>query len=190
MAHPDFPNTVYQKPLPSFAQKDKKDVVDDEVDKWVYWKGGKDPNPKYHDVHYMIRPDFNTSTLQWPRSFAQSKSVSGDDYKYDDWDGDRWVKYPKGQEPFPPPHDPEWYKKDDFMHSIYQPLKPAKSFAQKPSQDDDGALGDWTGDRWAQYAKDFGREPFTPPHDPEWYTKDHFMHSVYQPVEPAKSFAQ
>lgn len=62
MAHPDFPSTVYPKP-PSFAQKRTEDVVDDEVDRWAYWRNGKDPNPGYHDVHYMTRPDFNTSTL-------------------------------------------------------------------------------------------------------------------------------
>ena len=31
-----------------------------------------------------------------------------------DWTGDRYVKYRQGTEPFPPPHDPEWYKKDTF----------------------------------------------------------------------------
>ena len=71
--------------------------MDDSIDRWVYWpKTGQDPNPKYHDVHFMLRPDFNTSTLQMPRSFAQIHTKAQDDYKYDDWSGDRWVKYAKG----------------------------------------------------------------------------------------------
>ena len=110
-----------------------RDILDDADDRWAYWpKTGRDPDPKYHDVHFMTRPDFNSSTLQWPRpykSFAQADSAQKDDYKYDDWTGDRWVKYPQGREPFPPPHDPEWYKKEDFWHGIYQPIKPAASLA-------------------------------------------------------------
>jgi len=67
-----------------------------------------------HSIYQPIKP---------AKSFVQTDDS---DYKYDDWSGDRWVKYARGQEPFPPPHDPEWYKKEDFMHSIYQPIKPAK----------------------------------------------------------------
>lgn len=80
---------------------------------------------------------------------------------YDDWTGDRWVKYPQGIEPSPAPHDPEWYKKRTFWESVYQPLKPTASLAQ---QDEDDVLGDWTGDRWVKYRQ--GIEPNPPPHDP------------------------
>ena len=52
------------------GNRDYNSVMDDDVDRWAYWRNGKDPNPGYHDVHYMLRPDFNTSTLQWPRTFA------------------------------------------------------------------------------------------------------------------------
>lgn len=92
------------------------------------------------------------------------------------------MKYPRGREPFPPPHDPEWYKKEDFMHSIYQPIKPAASLVQRKSKsrDDDGALDDWTGDRWAKHWDTYGREPFPPIHNPDWYKGEDFWHSVYQ----------
>jgi len=197
MARPDYKSSVYHcgpwsdvytppKHWGSLAQRDDFGwVTDDSADRWVHWpRTGKDPNPGYHDVHFMTRPDFNITTLQWPRSFAQTESQ--DDYKYDDWTGDRWVKYPHGREPFPPPHDPEWYRKEDFWHSVYQPIKPAKSFVQESVEEpaDDYKYDDWTGDRWVKYPQ--GREPFPPPHDPEWYKKEDFWHSIYQPVKPAK----
>merc|ERR1719240_1440984 len=87
-----------------------------------------------HSHHHMIQNGIGRKTwhsvyqpIKPAKSFVQeSVEEPADDYKYDDWTGDRWVKYPQGREPFPPPHDPEWYKKEDFWHSIYQPVKPAK----------------------------------------------------------------
>ena len=42
-------------------------------------------------------------------------------------------------------------------------------------------LGDWTGDKYVKYAKHYGAEPQPNPHDPDWYKKDTFWQSVYQP---------
>ena len=61
MTNPDFNKTVYQKPA-NFAQKSQKSKeFDDTGDRWAYWPEtyGVDPDPTYHDVHFMTRPDFN-----------------------------------------------------------------------------------------------------------------------------------
>lgn len=119
----------------------------------------------------------------------QQKEGKAKDDVLGDWTGDRWVKYPYGKEPFPPPHDPDWYKKEVFWDSVYQPKQPTQSLTQTKTEskakDDisDSVLGDWTGDRWVKYANKFGREPFPAPHDPEWYKKETFWDSVYQAPE-------
>jgi len=75
MVRPDFNQTVYHKA--SLAQRDsntedyqnlaqqKSQDIDDTGDRWAHWwqTYGHDPDPFYHDVHFMTRPDFNQSTL-------------------------------------------------------------------------------------------------------------------------------
>lgn len=58
---------------------------------------------------------------------VEAESKDENDELYNDWTGDKWVKYAGkyGVEPYPAPHDPDWYKKNTFWESVYQPVAPA-----------------------------------------------------------------
>ena len=97
-------------------KKDKKDyLLPDDTSRWTKYPYGAEPFPQPHDVHDMVRPDFNYTVYHNP-SFAQKDKKDIQD------DTTRWVKYPHGIEPFPQPHDVHDMMRPDFNTTVYHDL--------------------------------------------------------------------
>ena len=147
-----------------------RDVTDDSADKWVNWpRTGKDPDPLYHDVHFMTRPDFNVSTLQWPRSLAEKRNV---DWVTDD-SADKWVNWPKtGKDPDPLYHDVHFMTRPDFNVST---LQWPRSLAQQ--KDVDWVTDDAT-EKWVYWNQ--GKDPNPLYHDVHYMSNPDFNRTTIQ----------